>query len=243
MNIKHFNFKTASIELILKTVDDKSRFLSLYKSALKQILENPECNKLLKRIYKFDKATFEHSVNVSLIAAVIYYNENLPDMNMIDVINAGLFHDVGKTMINKKILLSSEKLSQRDKKLISLHPSFGYNMLSPIPMSNTAKKGVLYHHCNIKGKSYPMKINDREIPIIGRLLKIADVFDALISKRSYKEAKNPIDVSAYILNNVDIQFDKNLISSIEKLIKIIIKEENALYGTQINKIESRANYS
>ncbi len=233
MTINNFNFKTESIESILKTVDNKSEFLSLYKSALKQVLENNTCNKLLKNLYLYEKLTFDHSVNVSMIAAAIVYNDKIINISMLDVINASLFHDIGKTMINKQIITGEHKLSKHEKKLISLHPVFGYNMLVNVPISNTAKKGVLYHHSNVSGTGYPNKLSNKEIPDIGKIIKIADVYDALVSKRSYKEAKNPIDAGKYILAHTDTQFDKQFTNTIEKLVNLYIEEESIFYANKI----------
>lgn len=242
MTINNINLNTESIKSVIKTVKHKKHFLNSYKNCLKQILENDSCNQWLTKLYSFNKDIFTHSVNVSVIAAVIYHNENIKDIKMLDVINSGLFHDIGKCMISREILLSSTKLSKHEKRLISLHPEFGYNILANIPISNIAKRGVLFHHENFGGNGYPNNKRNEEIPLTGRILKIADVYDALVSKRSYKEAKTPISAASYIIYDTNFQFDKSLMTTMHRIVNFADKEEHTHYGNNFNKTTSRQNY-
>ena len=97
-------------------------------------------------------------------------------------------HDVGKIGISDNILLKNTKLNEDEWKEMKLHPTLGAELIGDLPWFKDALYIVLYHHEKFDGSGYPDGLKGNEIPINARLFAVIDVFDALVSKRPYKEA-------------------------------------------------------
>lgn len=101
---------------------------------------------------------------------------------------AGLFHDVGKNRLNIDILEKSGKLTEQEMKYIRKHIYYGAVEAYRRKFSENIIKFIFFHHENYDGTGYYMGLKGEEIPIGSRILRICDVYDALMSERSYKKA-------------------------------------------------------
>ena len=101
---------------------------------------------------------------------------------------AGLVHDVGKIGVPEAVLCKTGKLTDEEYEQIKLHPRIGYNILKGIPKMEDVLDGVLYHHERWDGRGYPDRLAGENIPLYGRILAVADTFDAMSSTRSYRQA-------------------------------------------------------
>ena len=101
---------------------------------------------------------------------------------------AGLLHDVGKIGISEAVLRKNGPLTDMEWKQIQSHPSIGAGILSEIKQMRDIIPGVLSHHEWHNGKGYPDGLHGDEIPLIGKIVMIADSFDAMTSKRTYRDA-------------------------------------------------------
>src|SRR5690606_20290161 len=101
---------------------------------------------------------------------------------------AGLVHDVGKIGVPEAVLCKPGRLTDEEFKLIKLHPEIGHRILRDIPQLADVLPGVLSHHERWDGKGYPHGLAGEEIPMFGRLIAIADSFDAMSSTRTYRSA-------------------------------------------------------
>ena len=105
---------------------------------------------------------------------------------------AALLHDIGKACISQEILNKDGPLDQVEWEILKRHPSDGTAMLLDSDMPLFVKKAVLHHHEDFGGGGYPMNLEGANITILGRVLRIMDVFDAMTSRRPYKEAVPPL---------------------------------------------------
>jgi HD-GYP domain-containing protein (c-di-GMP phosphodiesterase class II) len=135
-----------------------------------------------------DKSTFQHSCNVSIYAATLAKRAGLPESELTALIAGGMVHDVGKRDIPGYILRKPGLLDARERELIRQHPTSGFRIVAPLGQLTWAQLMMVYqHHERIDGGGYPVGAVGEEIHLWGRLCAVADVFDALTAKRSYRE--------------------------------------------------------
>ena len=159
-----------------------------------------------------DQYTRGHSERVAFIArwiAVKLVDENLLKEELIHkVYLAGLLHDIGKMGIDESVLRKKGKLTEQEFEQIKAHPSVGAGILSGIKQMSDIVPGVLYHHERFDGKGYPQGLASAQIPLIGKIIGLADCFDAMTSKRTYRNAMNIEQAIAEIEKGLGTQFDE-----------------------------------
>jgi HD-GYP domain-containing protein (c-di-GMP phosphodiesterase class II) len=144
-------------------------------------------------------------------------------------------HDVGKIKIPNSILLKEGPLDSDEMKLMMMHPVYGEQILGDSPRLATAKEIAISHHENWDGSGYPYNIAGEKIPLSGRIVKIADVYDALRSKRSYKPAYSHAETLSVFRKGderVDpaLHFDPEILKTFFKIEHIFEKIYESLDG-------------
>ena len=142
---------------------------------------------LMKTVDAKDKYTGEHCKRVAYYSLKLGTKLKLTANELSDLNLAAMFHDIGKIGIPDNILQKTSKLTDEEYETIKYHPTIGANILSVSKLFEEVSKTVLYHHERIDGKGYPIGLKGDEIPKLSRILSIADTFDAITTKRSYKE--------------------------------------------------------
>lgn len=148
---------------------------------------------MLHNMQVSNDAVFVHSVNVSLIAATLgkWLNFSNQDIDLLTL--SGLLHDVGKNSIPKEILEKPGKLTPEEYELIKTHPKKGYAYIKDLPIDIRVKEVCLLHHERCDGSGYPFGLVGSKISPFAKIIAIADVYDAMISARSYREALCPFE--------------------------------------------------
>lgn len=140
-----------------------------------------------------DEYTFKHSVDVAAMSVVIGKNFGLSETELRNLSIAGLLHDVGKAKIPAEVLNKPGKLSDLEFDLMKQHTLFGFQILKEKgTFSMDIMLGVLQHHEKLNGRGYPQKLPSDKVSKFARIISVADVFDALVTKRPYK---NPFPMS------------------------------------------------
>ncbi len=157
-----------------------------------------------------DHYTFQHSQNVAEYASVLA--ENIPlDSEHVEIIRqAGLLHDIGKIGIPEAILSKTTRLSAEEYEIMKTHAAGATTMIRHLPSLDYVVPSAIGHHERYDGKGYPHGISGETIPIGARCLCLADSFDAMTSKRSYKEALTVEQALVEIRRNLGTQFDPKL---------------------------------
>lgn len=154
-----------------------------------------------------DKYTRGHSDRVSAYSVLIgkYMGLSPEDLKILEI--GGLFHDIGKIGVPDAVLLKEGKLTDEEYSEIKNHPSIGKHILSNASTFDNIIPIVYHHHEKFDGHGYPGKIAGEEIPLFARIAAVADTFDAMTTKRSYRNAL-PLDVvRAEIVRVNGTQFD------------------------------------
>ncbi len=139
---------------------------------------------------------------------------------------AGILHDIGKILIDDAILNKEETLTFEEFNLIKSHTFEGSNILDKINFLKEVKNVVKYHHERWDGTGYPDGLKGEEIPILARIIQLVDSFDAIISKRAYKEAES----IAFAINEIQkcagTQFEPKLVEEFVKLYEMGLIKKN-----------------
>jgi putative nucleotidyltransferase with HDIG domain len=185
---------------------------------------------LAKSLDSRDTNVGNHSESVANYALMIAKEMKLPNEQCESVYIGGLLHDIGKIGITESILSKPMTLNENEYEIIKHHPILGYEIVKYV--SSFKKSGildmVLYHHERYDGKGYPYGLKGEEIPLSARIISIADSFDAMISKRAYKE-DNDLDYAILeIIQNKGIQFDPK----IAEIFLGILEKEASIFKKQ-----------
>lgn len=161
-----------------------------------------------------DKYTHGHSERVAFIsrwiAERISIEQPLEEEQIHRVYLAGLLHDIGKIGIDEAVLRKTGKLTDEEFASIKRHPSIGAGILREIKQMRDIMPGVLSHHERVDGRGYPDGLVGEQIPITGRIVGLADSFDAMTSKRTYRDAMSLDKALAEIRRGLGTQFDERI---------------------------------
>lgn len=158
--------------------------------------------------------TNNHTKRVSLYCQIMARSLGLPDDEIDLVTTAAPLHDIGKLGIPDDILLKPYRLTSEERKIMENHPRIGHSMLmhSSRDILKAAALIALQHHEKWDGSGYPNGLAGEQIHIFGRIVALADVFDALISERIYKQPWNIGDIVEWITAQSGKHFDPALVS-------------------------------
>jgi HD-GYP domain-containing protein (c-di-GMP phosphodiesterase class II) len=161
-----------------------------------------------------DPYTRGHSERVALIsrwiAERVAEHEPLEDDQIHKIYLAGLLHDIGKIGINESVLCKNGKLTPEEWACICRHPSIGAGILRGIKQMREIVPGVLCHHERVDGRGYPEGLRGDEIPLTGKIVGLADSFDAMTSRRTYRDAMSVEHALDEIRKGLGTQFDARL---------------------------------
>lgn len=148
--------------------------------------------KCINEMRSFDEYTYTHSINVSIYAMLLAKCEKLSDTQVEHVMQAGILHDIGKAKIPNEILNKPAPLDDEEFEIMKTHSTLSYRLIENAPdIDPNVKKAVLMHHEKEDGRGYPLGASGSKIHLYGRILAIADVYDALTSVRVYKKGLTP----------------------------------------------------
>ena len=161
-----------------------------------------------------DTYTHGHSERVAFIsrwiAERLSEQEPLEEEQIHKVYLAGLLHDIGKIGIEEAVLRKDGKLTEQEFSRIKKHPSIGAGILREIQQMRDIMPGVLCHHERVDGRGYPNGLVGEKIPLTGKIVGLADSFDAMTSKRTYRNALTVEQALAEIERGLGTQFDEKL---------------------------------
>lgn len=161
-----------------------------------------------------DDYTFKHCVDVATMGMLVAKKVGMNDKDVHDIATAGLLHDLGKVEIPKEILNKPGKLTKEEFEIIKKHPIYGYNLVkSNDKLSEGTKRGILMHHEKIDGTGYPLGLKTSNIHAFGRLLSVVDVYDALVTKRPYRDSYIEQSTAIEMLLAMSPQFDINFLNA------------------------------
>ena len=170
----------------------------------------------LSKLKVSDEYTYKHSVDVGTMAGVLAKYLGESEKFVHDITVAGLLHDIGKEKIPPEIINKPSRLTEEEFTVIKAHPVYGYHLLMDSrSVSEEIRQGILNHHENVDGTGYPRGLKEDQIGKMGQIISIVDVYDALVTKRSYKDAKTPaqaIEIMFTMSNKFNREYFKGFLS-------------------------------
>ena len=157
-----------------------------------------------------DPYTKGHSDRVAEFSVLIGKKLGLSEQDLKTLRIGGLFHDIGKIGIPDSILLKEEKLTSDEYSEIKHHPSIGTHILSNATIFSDIIPIVKYHHERYDGRGYPENLKGENIPLLARITTVADAFDAMSSKRTYRNSLDINIIIDEIKKNSGTQFDSRI---------------------------------
>ena len=177
---------------------------------------------LTKSIDAKSKWTAGHSERVAHLSEELGLRCNFDEKSIRTLTFSAILHDIGKIAVPEYILDKPARLSEDEYDIIKQHPSVGAEIIYDIPSYENIVPGILYHHEHWDGSGYPLGLRGEEIPINGRIITIADVFDAITADRPYRKGMTRDDAFYFLRSNGGIVFDPKLV---EEFIDLLLEEE------------------
>jgi putative nucleotidyltransferase with HDIG domain len=160
-----------------------------------------------------DSYTCGHSDRVALIARRIAEQIGLDPTDCERVYMAGLLHDIGKIGIPDDVLTKPGKLTDEEFQIIKEHPTIGHSILRHVSQLEFVLPGVLHHHEMVNGHGYPHALAGEAIPLIGRILAVADAYDAMTSCRPYRQAMPTQKAEGILRDGAGTQWDARIVDA------------------------------
>lgn len=167
----------------------------------------------------YDEYTYRHSVNVAVYATAVAKYMGMTDAELIQMAQAGICHDLGKTKIPYEIINKPGRLTDAEFQEIKNHPRYSYDILfANKDISSMVRQAVLCHHENVNGSGYPAGKEGNELTTMAKILHAVDIYDALISKRPYKDPYTPAEAFEYMIGGRGILFDVDVVDAMKAVI-------------------------
>ena len=166
-----------------------------------------------------DAYTNGHSTRVAKYSMMLAKRMGYEDEKLERLYYAALLHDIGKIGVPREIINKTSRLTDEEYEIIKTHPGIGANILKEISEIPDIAVGARWHHERYDGKGYPDRLMGIEIPEIARIIGVADAYDAMTSKRSYRDVLSQEIVSGELIKGKGTQFDPEIAEIMLELIK------------------------
>lgn len=183
-----------------------------------------------------DDNTLVHSINTTVYALLMGQRLELSSVEMHVLAEGAILHDIGKTLLNPKILFKTTPLTREEFSHIQNHPQWGYEAMQRNPLlSELSRLIALQHHERLDGSGYPYQLKENEIHKFSKILAIADIYDALTSQRCYREEMSNHQAYETLMSASGSKIDAELLHIFFNNIAIypngtIVKLSNGLRG-------------
>jgi len=158
-----------------------------------------------------DMYTAGHSKRVAMYSSRIAEALGLSEQDQTDIYQAGLLHDIGKILTPEAILLKPRKLNRQEYAIMKKHPEDSEKMVLFISSFKVYAKIIRHHHERYDGEGYPDGLKGEEIPLLARIMSIADAFDAMTTNRIYKVRKTFDQAMVELVRGSGTQLDPNIL--------------------------------
>lgn len=184
----------------------------MYKNKLTESrsIKSDIVNTLLKTLSEKSHETVDHSARMAALAIKLAQKINLDESEIKRLNLIAMLHDIGKTVIPKNILNKQEQLTAAEWEEIKTHPAVGHRILNATEEFSHVSEEVLSHHEKWDGTGYPRELKGEEIPLLARIIAIADAYEVMTHQQIYQEVLTKAEALNEIEKNAGTQFDPHL---------------------------------
>jgi len=220
---KQLSLVTSAKKLIIETKDGKpfdiQKCETLSNSIIMQVFENIKKTPSVCNLRVLDQYTFSHFINVCTMCASIGLTFNFSEKALENLCLAAILYDIGKVKIPENILYKPGKLSSYEFERIKQHSYFGYKLIQEnTNLPDIISRAAIEHHENLNGSGYPRNLKNGEISIISQIIKIVDVYDALISNRVYSQPITSEAAFKILFENKKEYYSEQILDILYKLV-------------------------
>jgi len=206
-----FNKMTDDLELYIRQIrkageENKALFLGTIRALAAAVDEK-------------DPYTRGHSDRVTKYSIIIARALDLDEKTVETISISALLHDVGKIGIDDKVLKKPGFLTPEEFEIMKQHPVKGFNIMKTIEQMRNVLPGLRSHHEQWDGNGYPDRLKGEEIPLIARIIAVADTLDAMTTNRPYQQALTFQFAVEKINKNVGVKYDKNVVAAFNRAIE------------------------
>ncbi len=200
--------KEGKILYLLNRSAERMENVALYEGLYENMLST--LNSMAKILDARDPHTLQHSTRVTNLSLAMATILKLSDDEKDVLYIAASLHDIGKVGIPDSILLKPGLLTDEEFGIIKRHPDIGADILKPLPPMSRETDVIRYHHERYDGKGYPYGIGGEEIPLLSRIITLADSYDAMTSDRPYRKGLPMDKAIEEVVRCIGSQFDPEL---------------------------------
>lgn len=212
-----------TLERLQNSKSNEKLDLNKYKDVINEIIDDILSNRQviynMSDIQSYDHYTFTHSVNVTVLSILIGTSMGFT-RNDLEILGIGaMLHDVGKIFISPEILNKAAKLEPSEYEQVKAHTRKGYDLLkTEIPLTFLPAHIGLQHHEREDGSGYPRGITGKSIHRFSKIVAVADVYDAMTSRRVYQSPLASLTVLRQIISQVNIKFDPIVVDHLTRVV-------------------------
>lgn len=189
------------------------RFLNRLKS-IGQLYRQDGTLALMQRFRELRPATYRHSLRVARLARSTGQAYGFSSEKLRQLAQTAVLHDVGKILVPESILDCPRRPSRTERFVLKMHPSFGALLASYFNLPPELRIRTQHHHERWDGRGYPHKLSGEEIPLMARIVQVADTYDAMVSTdRPYRKPLSVNDAVAELRREEGKQFDPRVIEA------------------------------
>lgn len=162
----------------------------------------------------YDEYTYHHSLSVAVLSIAIGVQLKLSDMELKKLGFAAIMHDIGKMDIPIEIINKTSKLTDEEFTIVKTHSTLSEeHLVKNRIVDPEIRESVIHHHEKVDGTGYPDNLKDEDIPFFSKIISVADVYDALTSRRPYRNPQLASEVAEYIMANCGTAFDLEIVQA------------------------------
>lgn len=220
--------------------EDMKKLEDVSNMIVEQVTSTKDIHLGITELKSYDDYTYHHCLAVAVLSVATAIAMGLEKEKTKKIGLSALLHDIGKTMIDIELINKKGLLTLEEYAIVKNHSLYGGEyLMSHNLVDIDVYNGVLMHHEKYDGSGYPFGLQGENIPLFGRVIAVADVYDALTSTRSYRKAKHPHEAFEYILGGVESHFDIDIVRAFSSKIApyplgTIVKLSNNDVGMVIN---------
>lgn len=187
----------------------------LYESMYTNLISTLQS--LIAAIEARDSYTQQHSTRVTELSIRTAKKLGCSQDELDTIKFAGILHDIGKISISDSILLKKGRLTEEEMEVVKTHPIIGERILQPLGLLPVEKSIVRHHHERWDGNGYPDGLKGNKIPLLARVISVADSYDAMTSNRPYRSAKADGEAIEELVRCSGTQFDKDIVDAFREI--------------------------
>ena len=168
---------------------------------------------LIQRLKQNRPSTYYHCVRVVRVASTMGRAFGFDDVRLKQLAHTAMLHDIGKILVPEIILNKPRRPTRLEQFILQLHPNFGALLASYFNLPAELRIRTQHHHERWDGKGYPHKLGGEDIPLMARIVQVADTYDAMVAVRPYRDPLSHEDAMKELRKEAGKQFDPRVIEA------------------------------